>query len=141
MNQPTQETLSYLLIQVAKAHRNFATALFADLGLYPGQELLLMQLWQENGLAQSELCDRLKVEPPTLTKMLQRLAGSGIVERRKDSEDARVCRVYLSQAGYALQAPVQESWKHLEARTLANLTLEEQVLLRRLLRQIVSNLT
>lgn len=140
-NQPTQETVAYLLVQIAKAHRNALSVRLAEVGLYAGQELLLMQLWQQNGMSQSDLGERLQIEPPTLTKMLQRLEGCGLVERRRDAEDARICRAYLTEAGYALQAPVHRCWNAIERQILANFTLEEQVLLRRLLLQVRHNLS
>lgn len=136
-----QESICCLIVKVARAHRNYAAVLLADLGLYAGQEFLLMQLWKQDGLAHSELCDRLDVEPPTLTKMIKRLESCGVVERRKDPVDARVCRVHLTDRGYALQEPVEQQWQKLELKTLDNLSLEEKLLLRRLLLQIARNLS
>lgn len=136
-----QESICCLIVKVARAHRNYAAVLLADLGLYAGQEILLMQLWKQDGLAQSELCDRLDVEPPTLTKMIKRLESCGVVERRRDPVDARVCRVHLTDHGYALQEPVEQQWQKLELKTLENLSIEEKLLLRRLLLQIAQNLS
>lgn len=141
MSEFMQETVSYLLVRLAKAHRSNAAVLLHDLCLYVGQELLLMHLWQEDGLAQSVLAERLQIEPPTLTKMLQRLEGCGLVERRRDLEDTRICRAYLTDSGRSLQTPIEQRWHQLEAKTLANLTLEERVLLRRLLLQVIHNLS
>jgi MarR family transcriptional regulator, organic hydroperoxide resistance regulator len=141
MSESMQETVSYLLVRLAKAHRSNAAALLADLCLYVGQELLLMHLWQEDGLAQSDLAERLQIEPPTLTKMLQRLEGCGLVARRRDPEDTRICRAYLTDSGRSLQKPVEQRWHKLEAKALANLTLEERLLLRRLLLQVIHNLS
>ena len=140
-DQPIQETISYLMVQVSRTHRNLASVALAHFELYPGQEMLLRQLWQQDGLSQSELVAGLKVEPPTLTKMLHRLEKAELVERRRDEVDARICRVYLTDSGRALEEPVTRSWNQLEARILTDLTLEEQILFRRLLLQIYRNLT
>lgn len=136
-----QETLGYLLVQVAKAHRNVAGMALADFGLYIGQEILLMYLWETEGLTPSELAELVVVEPPTLTKMLQRLEKAGILERRPDENDARSYKVYLTEAGRTLQEPVTHIWNVLEKRILTDMTLEEQLLLRRLLLQVRRNLT
>jgi len=69
------------------------------------------------------------------------MSKAGLVERRTDSEDQRVSRVYLTNEGHSLQEPVEGVWHELEAQCLANLTLEEQILLRRLLLQVYENLT
>jgi DNA-binding MarR family transcriptional regulator len=129
------------MVNVAKAHRNLVAAKLANFGLHVGQELLLMHLWEENGLPQSELTERLHVEPPTVTRMLNRLEKSGLLERRRDADDARVCRIYLTSAGWSLQEPVIQCWKQTESQLLNHLTSEEKILFRRLLLQVYSNLT
>lgn len=129
------------MVQVCKAHRNQAAAVLAELGLHTGQEILLMHLWEHDGLIQSELASLMQVEAPTLTKMIHRMEKAGFLERRKDEEDARICRIYLTQAGRSLQKPVTCAWNLLEKRVLANLTQEEQFVFRRLLLQVRNNLT
>lgn len=138
--EPLRDTISYLIIQVAKAHRNLAAELLIQHGLYPGQELVLMHVWQCDGIVHSELAHRLKVEPPTLSKMLNRLEKIGLLERRRDEQDARLCRVYLTDCGWALQEPVMHYWQTLEEATLSTFSLEEKVLLKRFLLQLCTNL-
>jgi len=133
------ETLSYLLVQIARAHRNQAQELLNDIGLHVGQELLLLHLSLADGMAQSELAEEICVQPATLTRSLDRLTRAGLVERRVDAEDQRVSRVYLTEEGRALQAPIERIWRELEAWSFANFTLEERLLLRRLLLQVYTN--
>jgi DNA-binding MarR family transcriptional regulator len=140
-SKPMQETIGCLMVQVAKAHRNVVSAALADLGLYLGQEILLMYLWKEDGLTQSELVERMEVEPPTVTKMLNRMEKCGLLHRCRDAKDARIYRVYLTDAGRALQEPVTDIWNVIEHRILADFTLEEKLLLRRFLVQVRQNLT
>jgi DNA-binding MarR family transcriptional regulator len=140
-DKPIQETMCCLMVQVCKAHRNQAATVLAELGLHTGQEILLMHLWEHDGLIQSELASLMQVEAPTLTKMIHRMEKAGFLERRKDEEDARICRIYLTQAGRSLQEPVTCVWNLLEKRILANLTHEEQFVFRRLLLQVRNNLT
>ncbi len=135
-----QENISCLLVQVARSHRSRTGACLAKVGLHVGQEMVMLQLWEEDGLIQSELVSRIQVEAPTVTKMLNRIEGAGLVERRRDPQDARICRVYLTDQGQALREPVNLCWQAIENRVLANMTLEEQLLLRRLLLQMLSNL-
>ena len=141
MKKPITETISYLLAQVCKAHRGKGQELLSDLDLHLGQEMLLLRLWPRDGQTQSELADDLCISPATITKTLDRMSKAGLVERRTDSEDQRVSRVYLTNEGQLLQEPVEGVWHELETQILANLTLEEQILLRRLLLQVYENLT
>src|ERR671938_1994268 len=103
---PIRENMSFVLAKVCKAHRAYVGALLAEYGLHVGQEMVLLELWQEDGLRGGELALRLGVEPPTVTKMLRRLEGCGLVERRSDRTDARSLRVYLTREGRALKEPV-----------------------------------
>ncbi|MEU6720137.1 MarR family transcriptional regulator [Nonomuraea sp. NPDC046802] len=130
------ETLTYALIKVMKAHRNQMAAALVPLGLHSGQELLLNQLWREDGLCQGELITRLGVEPPTVTKTLQRLERSGLVYRARDPERPRVGRVYLTEAGKALREPVEAIWKRTEEELLRDFDDQERALLARLVRAI-----
>jgi MarR family transcriptional regulator, organic hydroperoxide resistance regulator len=141
MSDQLQGYIGYHLLQALRAHRRLAEAAFSEIGLYPGQEMLLFQLWQEEGVTQSQLVEKLCVEPPTVTKTLQRLEKAGIIERKQDPEDARVSRVFLTPKGEALKEQVQKIWRDLEARTTKNLSEVEQAFMLRLLEQITKNLS
>ncbi len=136
-----QDYIGFQVLQVHKAHRHHAEAALNKLGLHTGQEMILFQLWIEEGIPQSQLAACMEVEPPTATKMLQRMERAGLIERRPDPEDARVSCVYLTERGRALEQPVLNVWKQLEAQTVAGLSLTEQVLLRRLLLQVSASLS
>lgn len=139
-DQPIQDTISYLLIKVAKAHRSRVGAGLAGLGLHVGQEMVLLRLWDEDGLSQTELAARLHIEPPTVTKVLHRMERAGLVTRRPDPDDARVSRVYLTERGRALREPVLKVWAAGEERMLAGLTADERRQLRLMLSRMRQNL-
>ncbi|MEV3986502.1 MarR family transcriptional regulator [Nonomuraea sp. NPDC049758] len=130
------ETLTYALIMVMKTHRNRMAAALAPLGLHTGQELLLNQLWRQDGLTQGELIARLGVEPPTVTKTLQRLERAGFVHRSPDPDRPRVGRVHLTEAGRALREPVEEIWARTDEELQHGLDDTERALLSRLVRAI-----
>jgi MarR family transcriptional regulator, organic hydroperoxide resistance regulator len=138
--QQVQTYVSYLLVQVMKAHRHYAEVALNELGLHAGQEMILFQLWDADGIAQSQIAECMCVELPTVTKMVQRMEAAGLVERRQDLEDARISRVFLTGQGRSLRESVAEVWRRLEEQTVAGLTDTERMLLRRLLLQIGENL-
>jgi DNA-binding MarR family transcriptional regulator len=141
MTQPINpESIGYLLVQICRAHRNKAQELLARIDLYPGQEFLLTSLWPEDGLTHSELAGNLCVQPATVTRMLQRMMRMGLVESRPDTDDQRVSRVYLTERSRELLHPIEQVWQELEQLSFANLSLEEKLLLRRLLLQVYQNL-
>ena len=133
-------TTTYLMVRVTKAHRWLVSAALAKKNLHIGQELLLMELWQGDGMTQTELAERLCIEPPTLTKMLSRLEKTELLEKRRDTQDKRICRIFLTEKGYSFQKPITDLWLQLEETILANLSSEERLLFRRFMMQIYDNL-
>jgi DNA-binding MarR family transcriptional regulator len=102
--------------------------------------MVLFDLRQEDGLRGGELAVRLGVEPPTVTKMLWRLEGCGLVERHQDPTDARSFRVHLTQRGRALEEPVARCWAQYEEKALAGLSAGERRTFQKLLIRVRSNL-
>jgi len=135
------ENIGVLFAHICNAQRNLAEAEFNKLGLHAGQERVLLCLMVHESVGQSDLVTHLCVEPPTVTKMLQRMEKSGLVERHQDAQDGRASRVNATAQGRALKQPILQVWNDLEARMLANMTMTEQTLFRRLLIQALANLT
>lgn len=100
-----------------------------------------MELWREDGRTQAKLAEALGVEPPTVTKMLQRMEAADLVKRRPDATDRRAIRVHLTAKGRRLKGRVEKLWAELEATTLAGLSDRQQATLRNLLNAMESNLT
>jgi DNA-binding MarR family transcriptional regulator len=135
-----QDTISYLIAQIARGHRRRAAEHLAECSLYPGQEMVLVRLLAEPGLTQGELAERLGIEPPTLTRALNRLERAGLVERRPDDVDGRLVRIHLTTTGCAQREPIHRAWEHLEADTTAGLSPGELAFLREVLGKVRANL-
>ena len=140
-HHPIHLTNGFLLTQICKLHRACSNQQLEAIGMYKGQELIICELWQQDGLTQSDLVERLEIQPSTLTNALNSMEKSGLVQRKPDEADQRVSRVYLTERAGEIWPQVQQVWDDMEARTFANLTVEERVLLRRLLMQVYENLT
>lgn len=134
------ESISFNLVKLCKQFFNYLNVVLSEYGLYEGQHNLLLQLWDKDGLAQSDICQRLHIEPASVSKSIERIENAGFVERRPDPEDARANRIYLTERGRALEAPVRQALADAEDRLLANTSLEERLLLRRLILQMRENL-
>lgn len=131
--------ISSLMPVVARTHRTLALALLRDVGLSPGQELLLMQLWDREPQSQAELAELMCVEPPTATKMLGRMEKAGVIARERSTTDRRVTLVSLTDKGRALREPVRAIWADLEEIALGDLTGAERAALLELLQRVVGN--
>ena len=131
--------ISSLVPLVARTHRTLALALLRDLGLSPGQELLLMKLWDREPQSQAELAELMCVEPPTATKMLGRMEKAGVITRARTATDRRVILVSLTDRGRALREPVRAIWADLEQIAAGDMTEAERATLLQLLRRVVAN--
>jgi MarR family transcriptional regulator, organic hydroperoxide resistance regulator len=140
-SRPLAGGVGLLLVQICRAHRNHVSAALDALGIHAGQDHTLCQVAVREGTAQSELAEALCVDPSTVTKTLARLERDGLVERHPDPADARVSRVYLTGRGRELVQPVMAIWNRTEARLVDGLDETERALLRRLLLQVLGNLT
>ena len=137
---PERESVDFLLVQLCRLHHKRAHTLLEGIGLYRGQPPLLWALWKEEGLTQTELAERLHVQPATMTRMLQRMERAGFLRRQPDPRDQRVSRVYLTEEGCAIQESVRRIWHQLEEETLAGFTPEEQGVVRTFLLRMRENL-
>lgn len=81
--------------------------LLSPLGLTYPQYLVMLVLWEEEGLSVSAIGQRLALDSGTLTPLLKRLAGQGLVDRERDPADNRVVIVRLSEAGRSLEAEAE----------------------------------
>ena len=134
------DSISNTLIQLCRAHRKIAETKLNAVGLYAGQEAILLRLLQSEGVSQTELAEDLGVEAPTITKAVNRLEKVGVVVRRPDPLDGRVSRVHLTDAGRELEDDIHEIWSGIEAQLVAGLSEAEKLLLQRLLLQLLRNL-
>ncbi|OSN00385.1 MULTISPECIES: MarR family winged helix-turn-helix transcriptional regulator [Lonsdalea] len=69
---------------------------------YP-QYLVMLVLWQKDGVTVSELGERLYLDSATLTPLLKRLQQAGLVERYRGKKDERQVLIYLTDNGRQLQ--------------------------------------
>jgi len=102
------EQLCFALYSASRAVIRAYAPLLEPLGLTYPQYLVLLVLWEGDGVSVTELGDRLALDSGTLTPLLKRLELQGAVERRRADEDERVVRIHLTPAGRALRAKARK---------------------------------
>ena len=70
-----------------------------DINLYPGQPILLENIFKKEGITQSELSNISLKKPATITTMINRLEHMGYINRVSDDNDKRIVRLYLTDLG------------------------------------------
>ncbi len=117
--------LSFAIFALARAHRAHAAGLLRDLGLHPGQELLLMRLFDRDGQTQSELLDAVGLDHSTVSKSLRRMQEAGLLTREPAEHDRRVQLVRLTDRGRAMREPIEAMWSALEDISVQGLSADE----------------
>lgn len=85
-------------------HKAYAP-LLASIGLTYPQYLVMLVLWEGDGITVKAIGERLHLDSGTLTPLLKRLEASGFLGRARDPKDERQVRVTLSQKGRDLRRP------------------------------------
>ena len=95
--------LCFALYSAQHAMQQAYAELLEDLGLTYPQYLLMTALWAEDGRTVGALGRELRLESNTLTPMLKRLEGQGLVSRKRDRKDERRVLIRVTAKGRALQ--------------------------------------
>jgi DNA-binding MarR family transcriptional regulator len=125
----------------AKLHVHLMMRTLADSGTHPGQLMCLRLLTVNDGAAQRDLADMLHVARPTVTKMLQGMEKSGLVERRPDEADQRLTRVHLTAAGRSAATEMSVVAAKYVNATIATLPEDDRRELARLLEELGASIT
>jgi MarR family transcriptional regulator, organic hydroperoxide resistance regulator len=130
--------LCFALYASSLAMTKLYKPLLDPLGLTYPQYLVMLVLWQGDGITVSQLGGRLALDSGTLTPLLKRLASSGLLQRLRDSADERRVLLQLTASGRALKAQALRVPRTMAAATgcelgeLAALTARLQALRSRL---------
>jgi DNA-binding MarR family transcriptional regulator len=100
--------LCFALYSASLAMTKLYKPLLDELGLTYPQYLVMLVLWERDGLMVSELGERLYLDSGTLTPLLKRLEAAGLVARTRDVQDERRVHISLTAAGRKLKARAQK---------------------------------
>lgn len=81
------------------------------------------------------------MQPATISNILKRMENSGLVRREKDAQDHRITRVYLTDQGRSVEVECKAAFETIKKRWFKGFTMEEKILLKRLLLQMCQNLS
>jgi MarR family transcriptional regulator for hemolysin len=99
---PAKREIAFQIMDVARMLRTYADQRARQFGVSRAQWAVLMRISRTEGLKQSELAEILDLQPISLTRLLDRLAENGLIERRADPNDRRANRLYLKPAARPL---------------------------------------
>jgi MarR family transcriptional regulator, organic hydroperoxide resistance regulator len=134
------KSLGYLIRDV---HRAFVRELVGALEPYnisAAQWAALRVLWEEQGLTQVQLAERMRTEKAALTAVLDSLERKGYIARSRDQHDRRKSNLYLTRAGQQLKDDLLPLSVVVHDRAINRLSQAELKSVRKLLEHILANL-
>ncbi|AKH99046.1 transcriptional regulator [Hoeflea sp. IMCC20628] len=133
------EALS-MINQVARNARTALSRHLLDIGLYAGQDSVMLALDEHDGQTPGAIAALLGVKAPTITKTIGRLAAQGFVRRQGSPNDGRMMLVFLTDAGRDQIRSVRKSQRRAEKAAFTGLTKKDIAQLLDLLAQVDTNI-
>jgi len=99
--------LCFALYSASLAMTKLYKPLLEPLGLTYPQYLVMLVLWESDGQPVSAIGERLTLDSGTLTPLLKRMEGMGLLQRLRDAADERRVLIQLTPAGRALKAKAE----------------------------------
>jgi DNA-binding MarR family transcriptional regulator len=136
----TTEGLGFLLADVSRMMRRAFQARLEGTPITYAQARALVYLARQQGIRQVDLADQLEVQPITLARLVDQLAGAGLVERRPDPLDRRAHRLHLTQAATPQLAAIMDVVAAVRAEAIGDMDDAQAAALVRGLQRIRGNL-
>ena len=121
MHRTKNRDFLFLISDVGRLLRTYADQKARQLGMTRAQWAVLLKLERYEGLNQSDLAEYLDIQPITLTRLVDRLSDSGLIERRPDPNDRRAKLLFLTPAARPLLETISAQVEVLAEEVLAGL--------------------
>jgi MarR family transcriptional regulator, organic hydroperoxide resistance regulator len=95
--------ICFAVYSAAHAFNRVYKPLLERLGLTYPQYLVMLVLWERDGVPLRDIGERLFLDSGTLTPLLKRLEGAGLIKRTRSHEDERQVLIALTPQGQALK--------------------------------------
>ena len=135
------DTVGFLLWDTTRAFTARFSKRIARHGVTFGLWPFLRALWEEDGLTQRQLSERVRMKGPTTVAAVNRLEERGLVRRTHNEQDGRKINVFLTPEGRRIYDLVMPEVAAINRQGIAGLTESEQEDLKRLLRGLRGNMT
>lgn len=102
MKRPLRREFMFQLVETSRLLRTYVDQRARQHGTTRAQWGVMSRLRRQEGLNQAALAEQMDLQPISLARLLDRLQGQNLIERREDPADRRAYRLYLTPEGRAL---------------------------------------
>jgi len=134
------QSVGYWLTMTTQAYHRAVTDELLPHGITYRQSMVLGWLALEGELSQTELANKMMVEPPTLVGILDRMERDGWISRNNCPADRRINLIRPTPAAEPVWEKIVDCASRVRARATAGLSEHELATLHKLLRRLGENL-
>jgi DNA-binding MarR family transcriptional regulator len=103
-----ENQLCFPLYAAARAVTGAYTPYLKALNLTYTQYIVLLVLWEQDGITVGEICRKLMLDSGTLSPLLKKMRTLGYIEKQHSATDERAVLIYLTEQGRALQEQAKD---------------------------------
>jgi len=137
---PPSRSVGYLVRQTHRAFTRALQARIAPFGVSIGMWFFLRALWQQDGISQCELSQRVGMMEPTTASALTNMERKGFVQRVRNRSDRRIVNVFLTERGRALRRELLPLAAAVNEEALRGIAVNEVAQLRAVLGRVETRL-
>ena len=103
-----ENQLCFPLYAAARAVTGLYTPYLKELKLTYTQYIVMLVLWEKDGVTVGEICKKLMLDNGTVSPLLKKMSALGYLERNHSKDDERSVLIYLTEQGRALQEQAKD---------------------------------
>ncbi|MEV0773429.1 MULTISPECIES: MarR family winged helix-turn-helix transcriptional regulator [Nocardia] len=134
------DSLGYVINHLARLMEQALRDRIAEHGVVPGQFAQLLALYEEEGISQLQLCEKVRIDQSTMAHTLKRMERDGLVQRIADPRDGRRTLIYLTDRSRALRAALTTAAREVNDLATEGFSDVDGDELIRMVRQSIGNL-
>lgn len=131
--------ISIMIHQTDLTLTSYIKAKLAPLNIAPEQNLILLLLWEKDGLSQNEIAKRLDKDKTNIARMLSNLEKKELISRLINETDGRSFNVYLTEKGIKLGEQVYPITEEFNRIVCSGITSEELQIVNEVLLKMQQN--
>ncbi|WP_028551350.1 MarR family winged helix-turn-helix transcriptional regulator [Paenibacillus sp. UNC451MF] len=140
MEQHMSSLLGFWMKRAYRDICNYLDSRLEPYGLTNSQLGVLMMLWEQDGLTQTDIQKMLGIQPASMTHLIKGLEHKQLVTRSGDPNDSRVKRLYVTEQGKALEQPCMAIVLEGEDKMRSGFSSDEAIIMRTWIQKVMSNL-
>lgn len=136
----TRESVGFVVREVWRSFARCLQPRIAREGVSIGMWFVLRMLWDEDGMSQRELSERVGINGPSMVTAINSMERAGLVKRVQHRTDRRKINIFLTERGRKLKSKLWPMAAEVLTLGLSGLTANQVKSLNKMLMQILLNL-